>query len=220
VVNGLSDHDAQLPKLDKILTETECTSTHIGRNIYPSSIMDFKLNLSYESWENVFLDEDVNVIFNNFLNTYLRIFNASFPVRKFLVKANTKPWLTSGIRTSCLRKRELYLLTKHNNDPKLLKYYKLYCKVLSRVIMTAKKSYYNKYISASVNRTRAAWNVVKTLTGNKYNHNKITYMNINDDLTDSYQLIVTSFNKYFSTITDTTVRYLKIVIVYYKISIP
>ena len=50
--------------------------------------------------------------------------------------------------------------------------------------MAAKKSYYNKYIMSSVNRTRAAWNVVKMLTGNKYNHNKITHMNINDDLTD------------------------------------
>jgi hypothetical protein len=142
------------------------------------------------------------VIFNNFLNTYLRIFNASFPVKELMAKSNTKPWLTIGIRTSCLRKRELYLLTKHNNDPKLLNDYKLYCKVLSRVIMAAKKSYYNKYISASSNRTRAAWNIVKTLTGNKYNHNKITHMNINDELTDSFQLIVNSFNKYFSTITD------------------
>jgi hypothetical protein len=30
-------------------------------------------------------------------------------------------------------------------------------------------------------------------------------MNINDDLTDNYQLIVNSFNKYFSTIMDKTV---------------
>jgi hypothetical protein len=33
--------------------------------------MDFKLNLSHESWDNIFLEEDVNVIFNNLLNTYL-----------------------------------------------------------------------------------------------------------------------------------------------------
>jgi hypothetical protein len=150
VVNGLSHHDAQLLNLDKIITHTECTFTHIDRNINPSSTMDFKLNLSYESWDNVFLDEDMNVIFNNFLNTYLRIFNASFPAKKFLVKSNTKPWLTTGIRTSCLRKRELYLLTKHNNDPKLLNDYKLYCKVFSQVIKAAKKSYYNKYICTSV----------------------------------------------------------------------
>jgi hypothetical protein len=164
--------------------------------------MDFKLNLSYESWDNIFLDDDVNVIFNNFLNTYLRIYNPSLPAEKFLVKSNTKPWLTTGIRTSCLRKKELYLLTKHNNDPELLNDYKLYCKILSQVITAAKKSCHNKCISASVNRTRAAWNAVKMLTGNKYNHNKITHMNINEDLTDNYQLIVNSFNKYFSTITD------------------
>jgi hypothetical protein len=40
------------------------------------------------------------VIFNKFLHTYLRIFNASFPVKKFLVKSDTKPWLITGIRTS------------------------------------------------------------------------------------------------------------------------
>jgi hypothetical protein len=37
-------------------------------------------------------------------------------------------------------------------------------------------------------------------------------MNINDDLTDNYQLIVNSFNKYFSTTTDKIVRYLNTVI--------
>jgi hypothetical protein len=76
---------------------------------------------------------------------------------------------------------------------------------LSRVIQAAKKSYYNKYISASVNGIRAAWNVGKALTGNKYSHNKISHMNINDELTDNYQLIVNSFNKFVSTITDQTV---------------
>jgi hypothetical protein len=148
----------------------------------------------------------VNVIFNHFLNTYLRTFNASFSAKKFHIKANIKPWLTTGIKTSCLRKRELYLLTKHNNNPKLLNDYKLYCKVLSRVIMAAKKSYYNKYIMSSVNRTRTAWNAVKILTGNKRNLNKITHININDDLTDNFQLIVHSFFKYFSTITDKIVN--------------
>ena len=59
---------------------------------------------------------------------------------------------------------------------------------------------------SSVNRTRAAWNVVKILTGNKYNHNKIIHMNINDDLTDNFQLTAHSFNKYFSAVTDKIVK--------------
>ena len=40
----------------------------------------WEFNLSCETWENVFIEEDVNTVFNNFLNTrkYLRIFNSSF----------------------------------------------------------------------------------------------------------------------------------------------
>jgi hypothetical protein len=52
-VNVLSDHDAQLINSDNIPIQTEWKSTYTGTNINPSSVMDFKLNLSYESWDNV-----------------------------------------------------------------------------------------------------------------------------------------------------------------------
>ena len=53
----------------------------VGSMIDDSSISEFKMNLSYENWENVFnstSENDVNVIFNNFLNMYLRIFYCNF----------------------------------------------------------------------------------------------------------------------------------------------
>ena len=71
--NGLSDHDAQMLTLH---TPSDIHSKHrlvrIGKKYDDSSISEFKINLSYENWENVFdstSDNDVNVIFNNFLNT-------------------------------------------------------------------------------------------------------------------------------------------------------
>jgi hypothetical protein len=75
-------------------------SVRIGRYYDDSSIREFKLNLSCENWKNVFdseCDNDVNVIFNKFLNTYLRIFYSSFPSHKFIVKDTSKGWLTKGI---------------------------------------------------------------------------------------------------------------------------
>jgi hypothetical protein len=49
--------------------------------------MEFKMNLSYESWDNVFdIDDDVSLTFNNFLNLYLRISNLSFPYKKVFIK--------------------------------------------------------------------------------------------------------------------------------------
>jgi hypothetical protein len=118
--------------------------TLVGKLTRP--LIHFKLNFSYESWDNVFINEDVDIIFNNFLNTYLRIFNTRFPTEKSHIKHNNKPWLTTGIKISCNKKRELYLLSKHSNHPKLCKDYKLYCKILSQVITAAKEAYYNKYV--------------------------------------------------------------------------
>jgi hypothetical protein len=45
-----------------------------------NSIRSFTENLSYENWEEIFLDEDVDKIYNKFLDTYLKIFNANFPI--------------------------------------------------------------------------------------------------------------------------------------------
>ena len=45
-------------------------------------LAEFQKSLSYESWDQVFDGNDDNKIFNFFLNTYLRIFYATFPLKK------------------------------------------------------------------------------------------------------------------------------------------
>jgi hypothetical protein len=101
--NGLSDHDALMLKLSNPSHKPPKPAwVRIGRYYNDSSIREYKLNLSYENWENIFYsecDNDVNIIFNNFLNKYLRVFYTSFPLSKSLVKDTTKRWLTKGILT-------------------------------------------------------------------------------------------------------------------------
>jgi hypothetical protein len=54
LINGLSDHDAQLLKLEKIIVPIqESTSCYI-RNINSSTIYEFQCKLSMESWEDIF----------------------------------------------------------------------------------------------------------------------------------------------------------------------
>ena len=137
--NGLSDHDAQILTLNDIKTHKFPAYNFTRRIINDSTLLDFQLNLSYESWDNVFNSTDVDTIFNNFLNTYLRTFYHSFPLQKSHNSHNFKPWLTSGIITSCQYKRDLYLLCRSTDDPTLNRYYKNYCRILSNVIKFAKK---------------------------------------------------------------------------------
>jgi hypothetical protein len=82
--NGLSDHDALMLTLhNPSYKHLKPGLVRIGRYYDDSSIREFKLNLSYENWEHVFnpeCDNDVNVIFNNFLNYIFKdiLFQFSF----------------------------------------------------------------------------------------------------------------------------------------------
>jgi ribosomal protein L33 len=58
---------------------------------------------------------------------------------KSLYSYKSKPWLTSGIRSSCTNKRKLYLVYRNSNDPNIKEHFKKYCRILNKVIMTAKK---------------------------------------------------------------------------------
>jgi hypothetical protein len=82
LINGPSDHDAQVINLSNILSNVPKHLFSFTRRINSNSVCKFTDLLSYENWENVFPENNVNIILNNFLNTYLTIFNASFPTIK------------------------------------------------------------------------------------------------------------------------------------------
>jgi hypothetical protein len=95
-----TDHDAQLITINNVAVVKHINKTQSIRKFNKFSIFQFALNLSYENWDNVFIEEDVNAVFNNFLNTYLRIFNSSFPLQKVYSTYINKPCIIAGIKTS------------------------------------------------------------------------------------------------------------------------
>jgi hypothetical protein len=62
VINGLSDHDAQLIKLENVFMQKKANEVKIVRNFNTYSISDFKIKLSEETWDNIFYESDVNKI--------------------------------------------------------------------------------------------------------------------------------------------------------------
>jgi tyrosyl-tRNA synthetase len=70
LINGLSDHDAQSLILNMgQKKENEC-HTYTKRKINKYTTADFQLKLSHETREPVFDGNDVNKIFNSFLNIF------------------------------------------------------------------------------------------------------------------------------------------------------
>ena len=77
MANGMSDHDAQIIILHDITVVNDTNHFYLTRKITKTTVLDFNLKLSY-----VFSYDDMNLSFNNFLNTYLRIFYSSFSIKK------------------------------------------------------------------------------------------------------------------------------------------
>jgi hypothetical protein len=66
-------------------------------------------------------------------------------------------------------------------DTKLTLHYKQYCKILTKVILTAKKLYYDSKITKSDNKMKTIWEIVKKETGNKNCNHKVQALEINND---------------------------------------
>jgi len=125
------------------------------RKINKHSINDFHNKLSCESWDTIFSTDDVNKMFNSFLDSYLKTFHSIFPLKRIHVnKKKNKNWITLGISTSCKHKRELFIASRNSNNSNLINYYKKYCKILSAVIKEAKKLNYADKIKKPSTRTK------------------------------------------------------------------
>jgi hypothetical protein len=246
MVNGLSDHDAQMLELhavnglldhDAQMLELHAVNPNSKRNNYKNiiirkidfnSINEFKDKLSRKFWQNVFENDnnDIDSIFNSFLNTrwfkydrdlcglfthksvpvifeppctYLLIFYSCFPKITVNKTTSKKQWITRGIINSCKRKKELYLLTRNNNDTQLKEYYMRYSKILSKVIKNAKISHYNEQIIHSNNKIKTTWNIVRSETGgNNIKCDKGNFLNTDKENNNSVN--AESCNKYFLTI--------------------
>jgi hypothetical protein len=72
IINGLSDHDAQSITLYTFNLSPPTKKYKLIRNINEHTINDFLIKLSYETWDTIFSTDDINDMFNSFLDSYLK----------------------------------------------------------------------------------------------------------------------------------------------------
>jgi hypothetical protein len=71
--NRLSDHDAQIIWINDVYLQTQNDNMPMIRNFSKYSLYNFKMELSCETWDDVFSNNDVDAICSSFLNTYLKL---------------------------------------------------------------------------------------------------------------------------------------------------
>ena len=83
LINGLSDHDAQLINLTHIPSTTPKRLFSLSRRIDSDSIFKFTDLLSYKNWEDVFMDKMLIYFLITFLTPTSKFFMPAFqPERK------------------------------------------------------------------------------------------------------------------------------------------
>jgi hypothetical protein len=98
-------------------------------------------------------------VFNTFFSIYLRIFYSSFPLKKVNTETNSHAWFTSGIRTSCKRKRDFFFFfCRNSSDARLENYYKT---------KEARKYHFNRLIENSDNKMKTMWDIARLLIGKR-----------------------------------------------------
>jgi exonuclease III len=202
-INGLSDHDAQLLILPDIIKNTYSPGYVLKRCFDEECVINFQRTLSYELWDEIFNEHDVNIMFNRFLNIYIRCFNHSFPIlKKSNYRVNQNQWITNGIIVSCKKKKELYSLYRITNNLGFRAYYKQYCVILKKVILNAKKMYYNDIIQKSNNKMKASWNIINNEKGKSKNKSNITQIVDEDIVITNHKQIANFFNNHFLTVAN------------------
>ena len=71
--------------IDNIILSKQVSNPQYIRNYSNYNITKFQEMLSFELWDDVFTNDNVNNTFNVFLNTYLRIFYSCFTKKKLLL---------------------------------------------------------------------------------------------------------------------------------------
>jgi len=117
------------------------------RSINENSFNYFHYSLNFELCEDIFVQKEVNILFNSFLNAFLRKFHSNFPLirktgNKKIITKDTG-WVTPYIKHLCSLKRDFYLLTSSYNDIKIMNHYKFNSKTLSHNVRETKRSYYS-----------------------------------------------------------------------------
>jgi hypothetical protein len=77
---------------------------------------------------------------------------------------------------------------------------------LSKVILAAKKLYYDKLLCKSNNKTQTTWQIVKTITNHKETSSNLSILNFNDSSSNNPFTLSNTFNTYFSSAAENLLK--------------
>ena len=141
------------------------------RKINDKSILKFRESISKYDWDYIYSNNDINSIFNYFIDNLIQLYNLHCPMIKVKEKSkHNKPWLYFSLIKCINKKNRMYKkLIKHWTTEKF-KFYKKYKNILTSLLRRSEYLYYSFKINNNSNNSKYTWSVInKLLNKKKYN---------------------------------------------------
>ena len=176
------------------------------RNFTDNNIEQFNNMLSSLGWGNVLNDNHVQSSYDNFSNTFNDLFDMFFPLRKVKFNKNVhkkSPFMTRGLLISRQTKFRLSKLSIEQPSILNTEKFKQYKKLYNKVIIAAKKNYYEVELEVNKKNLRKTWQILREAT-RKLNDKSsiIDQIMVDDVLIEDQEEICSSFNDYFTNVAE------------------
>jgi len=206
ITTDITDHFSNF-----ISIKTESPYTHnmqkfiSFRPLTDENILKFNDALRQADWSNVYNSNDPNEAYSSFINTYLKLYNQTIPIKTIRFnkyRHKSHPWITRGIIKSLYTKDKLYSKLKKCKNKDLYRekdiQYKAYRNIYNRIIRQAKINYWHAQFEENKNSIKDTWqNINKLLHRTKNKNDFPEYFIDNNANITSKPDIANSFNNFF-----------------------
>ena len=202
LINDISDH---LPIFSLTRSSPKRLNSLNYKTIRKSSkesVDAFIEDLNRQTWHNTYKSDDANVAYDNFLNTFIKLYNKHCPLKRVKntnLNTNNKPWFTNGLRNACLKKNLLYKEFLKKRTLTVQSRYTSYKNKLTNILRKSEKMYYNQLIlHEQRNNIKSTWQTLNALI--KKSKQSSTYPESFDDngkCVSDKNVAVNKFNQYF-----------------------
>ena len=168
------------------------------RLINNTTLSKFKSKIETTNWVDILNMNNVQEVYDKFIQTLTNIYNDTIPITKLTPRKNPhKPWLTKALITSIKKKNKLYskyLKYKINTDHEI---YKKYKNKLNHLLGITEKNHYAAIFLQNKSNLKNTWNILRDIINKKKQIKKNYSFKHNNAIISNPKLICNNFNNYF-----------------------
>ena len=167
LISDISDHlpifaVCKYPDINRISNQKYTLIRQTDKNCIDA----LKNELLLQNWNDVMGSTDVNIAYDNFIKTFVNLYDKHCPVKKICSNVNgnkIKPWFTTGLRNACKKKNNLYRKFLQCRTKSAEERYKVYKNKLTTILRNSEKIYYSTLLDKEKNNIKGTWKILNTI---------------------------------------------------------